>query len=226
MGLFAGPLMGPLRDMGHRLRSWRWNCAVLWLLIASLAFPAMVAAEAGESAATDQEGSLGPAKSGAGSLRRRLFGRVSDSKPPWAVEAPGGAGARYGLGLDLFFEHQESLRITFMEQTLQARDLLTGREESQVVRTDPGLLNRKFDLRWDLAGAGIQPAVALPLPRTLGLYSTLVFQAASADVSLDFRDRNRPEDSSSLDGRGPLFGTGLDVTRSLCRSCPWFAGAS
>jgi len=156
----------------------------------------------------------------------RLFGRVSGSKPPWAVEAPGAAGSRYGLGLDLFFEHQESLRISFAEQTIQTRDLLTGREEVEVLRTDPGLLNRKFDILWDLAGAGIQPAVALPLPRTLGLYPTLVLQAASADVSLDFHDRNRPGDTSSLEGRGPLFGTGLDLTRSLCRSCPWFAGAS
>jgi hypothetical protein len=60
----------------------------------------------------------------------------------------------------------------------------------------------------------------------LGIYPTLVFQAAAADVSLDFGDRNRPEDSSSLDGRGRLFATGLDLTRSLCGSCPWFAGAS
>jgi hypothetical protein len=183
----------------------------------SLASPAMGAMETG---------SLGLAKSGEGKGRSRIFGGISDSKPPWAVEAPGGAEARYGLGLDSFFEHQESLRITFMEQTIQARDLLTGREESGVVRTDPGLLNRKFDLRWDLVGVGVQPAVAFPLPRTLGLYSTLVLQAASADVSLSFHDRNRPGDTSSLEGRGPLFGTGLDLTRSLCRSCPWFAGAS
>ena len=70
------------------------------------------------------------------------------------------------------------------------------------------------------------PAVTLRLPSTLGLYPTLVLQAAAADASLDFLDRNRPQDSSSLGGRGPLFGAGLDLTRSLCRNCPWFAGAS
>ena len=149
-----------------------------------------------------------------------LFGPVADSYPPWAVEAPSGAGARYGLGLDVFSEHQESLKITFNEQRI-----LSG-EDSETVRTDPGLLNRKFNLRWDLTGAGVKPAVALPLPRTLGIYPTLVFQAAVVDVGLDFHDRNRSQDSSSLDGRGPLFGTGFDLTRSLCRSCPWFAGAS
>jgi len=149
-----------------------------------------------------------------------LFGPVADSHPPWAVEAPSGAGARYGLGLDVFSEHQESLEITFNEQRIQSG------EDGETVQTDPGLLNRKFNLRWDLTGTGIQPAVALPLPRTLGIYPTLVFQAAVADVRLDFHDRNRSQDSSSLNGRGPLFGTGLDLTRSLCRSCPWFAGAS
>jgi hypothetical protein len=149
-----------------------------------------------------------------------LFGPVADSRPPWAVEAPGGAGSRYGLGLDVFFEHQESLKITFNEQRVVSGDL------SEIARTDPGLLNRKFDLRWNLTGTGVQPAIVLPLPRTLGIYPTLVVQAAVADVGLDFRDRNRPGDSSSLDGRGPLFGAGLDLTRSLCRSCPWFAGAS
>ncbi|HEY0512570.1 MAG TPA: hypothetical protein VGH73_11735 [Thermoanaerobaculia bacterium] len=185
----------------------RRSCAALGLLVVGLASPALAAGAGG----------------GAWS---RLFGWVSDSKPPWAVEAPGGAGERYGLGLDLFFEHQESLRITFMEQRLQTLDLQTGRDVGEIIRTDPGLLNRKFDLRWDLKGVGAQPAVALPLPRTLGIYPTLVLQAAGADVSLDFHDRNRPGDSSSLSGRGPLFGAGLDLTTSLCRSCPWFAGAS
>lgn len=207
MGAFPASLRGLSRSY-----------AALWLLVASLAFPALGAAE--------PEGSPTLVKRSEGSAWSRLFGRASDSRLPWAVEAPGAAGARFGLGLDLFSEHQESLRITFMEQSLQTRDLLTGAEENEVVRTDPGLLNRKFDFRLDLTGAGIQPAVALRLPRALGFYPTLTFQAAAADVSLDFLDLNRPGDSSSLSGRGVLFGAGLDLTRSLCRSCPWFAGAS
>lgn len=168
----------------------------LFLLVVGLAVPAPAVAQSGFS----------------GSLFR-------NGPPPWAVEAPGSAGARYGLGLDVFFEQQESLRITFNEQRIASG------EQSETVRTDPGLLNRKFNLRWDLNGTGIQPAIALPLPRTLGIYPTLVIQAAVADIGIDFRDRNRPEDSSSLKGRGPLFGTGLDLTRPLCRSCSWFAGA-
>ena len=60
-----------------------------------------------------------------------LFGPVADSHPPWAVEAPSGAGARYGLGLDVFSEHQESLEITFNEQRIQSG------EEGGTVRTDP-----------------------------------------------------------------------------------------
>ncbi|HYX23965.1 MAG TPA: hypothetical protein VFC23_07410 [Thermoanaerobaculia bacterium] len=176
--------------------------------MASLASPAVAAAETGEG----------------GSWWSRLFAHISDAQPPWAVEAPGAAGARYGLGLDHFSERQESLQITFMEQSIRTRDLPTGAEVGEVERTDPGLLNRKFKFRSELKGVG--PAVTLRLPSTLGLYPTLVLQAAAADVSLDFLDRNRPQDSSSLGGRGPLFGAGLDLTRSLCRSCPWFAGAS
>ncbi len=224
MDAFPGSLRALSRAPERRWRSRTWVGA-LWLLVAGLAFPALGAAATGEDAA-EPEASPALAKRGEGSAWSRLFGRVSDSTPPWAVEAPGAAGARFGLGLDLFSEHQESLRITFMEQSIQTRDLLTGREESEVVRTDPGLLNRKFDFRLDLTGVGVQPAVALPLPRLLGFYPTLMFQAAGADVSLDFRDRNRPEDSSSLSGQGALFGAGLDLTGSLCKSCPWFAGAS
>jgi hypothetical protein len=193
--------------MGLGLRSWRWGCVALGLFVASLAFPALAAAEA------------------EGNLWSRLFG-LSNAQPPWAVEAPGVAGASFGLGLDIFSERQESLRINFMEQGIRSRDLLTGAEQGEVVRTDPGLLNRKFNFRFDLKGAGVQPAAALRLPPALGLYPTLVLQAAAADVGLDFLDRNRPGDSSSLGGRGPLFGAGLDLTRALCQGCPWFAGAS
>lgn len=213
MGVSLGPLMGPPHAVIHQPRSWRRDCAAFWLIAASLVFPAIGAAK------TEPQESQTPIKENGDSLFSRVF---SDSKPPWSVEAPGAAGSRYGLGLDLFSEHQENLRFTFMEQTIRTRDF-SGEE---ILRTDPGLLNRKFDLSLDLAGAGVQPAVALPLPRTLGISSTLVFQAALADVSLDFDDRNRPQDSSSLEGRGPLFGTGIDLTRSLCRSCSWFIGAS
>ncbi len=148
------------------------------------------------------------------------------ASPAAGVEGEDDDGARFGLVLDLFSEHQESLRIQAFEQTVRTRDLASGVERSGTVATDPGLLNRKFDLRWDLAGAGTRPAVALPLPGALGIHSVLYVQAAAADVRLDFRDRNQPADSSSLEGRGALFGTGFDLTRSLCRRCPWRASAS
>lgn len=220
MDTSPGPLVDLPMDLSSLLR--RGPVVSALALLALVLIPS-------EISATEREWNLGLVKSGGGSFWNRLFGRVSDTKPSWAVEAPGAAGARFGLGLDVFFEHQESLKISFLEQTVRTRDLLTGGEETGVMRTDPGLLNRKFDLQLDLAGVGIQSAIALPsvgLPRDLRLYPTLVFQAASADVSLDFHDGTRAEDSSSLDGQGPLFGTGLDLATSLCRNCPWFTGAS
>ncbi|HEX6903915.1 MAG TPA: hypothetical protein VF789_29660 [Thermoanaerobaculia bacterium] len=220
MDTSPGPLVDLPMDLSSLLRR--------GLVVSALALLALALIPS-EVSAAEQEWNLGLVKSGGGSFWNRLFGRASDTKPPWAVEAPGAARARFGLGLDVFFEHQESLRFSFLEQTVRTRDLLTGGEEIGVMRTDPGLLNRKFDLQLELAGVGIQPAIALPsvgLPRDLRLYPTLVFQAASADVSLDFHDRTRAEDSSSLDGRGSLFGAGLDLATSLCQGCPWFTGAS
>ncbi|HKH49735.1 MAG TPA: hypothetical protein VKM72_34190 [Thermoanaerobaculia bacterium] len=191
-----------MRESGFSFRSATTRCIVLFLLHWSLGSPAAEAQEA-----------------------EALF-RFFRAIPPWTVEAPGVARARFGLGLDVFFERQESLRIASQEKTLRLRDVPSGREETELLREDPRLLNRKFDILLELEGGGSELSVPLPDVPILGLSPSLVFQAAAADVHLDFLDRNRAADSTSYDGRGSLFGTGLDLTASLCRSCPWFAGAS
>ena len=155
--------------------------------------------------------------------------QAEETPAPWAVEAPGAAKARFSLGLDLFFERQESLRIVRLERTIRTRDVPSGNEETDIFREDPALLNRKFDVLLELEGVGSELAVALPsvgAPGAFQLFPTLIVQAAWADVQLDFHDRTRAEDSTSYQGQGPLFTTGLDLTSTLCRSCPWFAGAS
>jgi hypothetical protein len=188
--------------------------AVLSLLLADPASPSEVASPEGEKEAAAKELSLNLAGSGGGALGRSLFGRHS-----------GAAGARFGLGLDFFFERQESLRIASMESAITVRDLARGGEESGVLHGDPGLLNRKFDIVWEMEGAGVEFPIALP--RLGGFaYSTLVLQAATADVSLDFLDRTRAQDSSSLGGRGALLGAEVNVGTAPSPSRPWFTEAS
>lgn len=148
---------------------------------------------------------------------------------PWAVEAPGAAGSRFGLGLDVFFERQESLRITSLEETIRTRDLSSGLVVEGPRQGDPSLLNRKFDYLFEMEGVGFELPIALPelsLPGALRLYPTLFIQAATADVTFDFLDRTRSQDSTTFEGRGPLFGAGFDLTTALCRRCPWFTGTS
>lgn len=142
------------------------------------------------------------------------------ASPPWAVESPGAARARFGLGLDMYFERLESLRIASSRTVVTTRDLLLGHEQTRVLDGDPELLNRKFDLRWELQGPGAVLPIALPAPRALRLFPSLILRAGSAEVSLDMFDRTRAEDSTRLEGRGAVLGVGLDVTTAACRSCP------
>jgi hypothetical protein len=147
-----------------------------------------------------------------------LFG----STPPWAVEAPGAAGQRFGLGLESFYERQESLRIT------ESVRVITAGGHSINQGDDHDLLNRKFDLRFEQKGVGFLAPVALPSVRLAGggaFHSTVFVRAATADVTLDFRDVTRSQDSTSLSGRGELFTVGADTVGSFCRGCPWFTAA-
>lgn len=147
--------------------------------------------------------------------------------PPWVVESPSAAGSRFGLGLELLSESQESLDIESTRSVVTSRDLATGRESTTVLDGDAGLLNRKFDLDWQLDGPAVQLPVGLGCFSFLGtrVHPTLTLQAASAGVSLDFLDRPEPDLSTSLEGRSPVWGGGLSLAASLCPGCPWFAGA-
>jgi hypothetical protein len=148
--------------------------------------------------------------------------------PPWVVESPAAAGhgARFGLGLDTLFEHQESLRIE-SQRTESSQEIQGG--GTFVVDGDPDLLNRKFDLDWDLRAAGVEVPLGLSCFRLTDLirvFPTLTLEAAMADVTLGSVTKTESNPKTTLEGRGPLFGVKLGATASLCGSCSWFTGIS
>jgi len=156
-----------------------------------------------------------------GDASKDLLKKVFDSPPPWAVESPGAAGATFELGLDTLFEHQESLDLASMHTTVTVLDSGGGGSVTEVLG-DPALLNRKFDFLSELRGEGTQGSIALP---TFGLpiYPTLHWQALSADLRLDFLNQPEPTESTSIEGRGLLYGVGFDLVTALCKHCGWFA---
>ncbi len=110
--------------------------------------------------------------------------RFFRATPPWVAEAPGLGQARFALGFDFFSEHQESLHIVNLEETIRFRDLHNGIEASEFLREDPGLLNRKFDILLELEGIGSELSVPLPGLARFGLYPSLAFQATAANGKL------------------------------------------
>jgi hypothetical protein len=148
--------------------------------------------------------------------------------PPWSVESPGAAGAPFVLGLDVASGRTDGLRISSQASVVTLRDLTTGTSETTAIPGDPSLLNRKFSIRIRATGEGAQTPIALPrIPVAAGvsLFPTLVVQAASTDLALDFIDKPERADSTSLRGRAPLYGLGFSLAAPLCQGCPWFASA-
>lgn len=148
----------------------------------------------------------------------------SSGQPPWWVRALATAERRFSLTSEVFSERQESLRIAAFDQFLETVDPQTGEVHTFRLPGDPALLNRKFDLRFERQGAG--PGVAVALPTGGFVYPTLSFDAALADVSLDFHDITEPQDSTSLHGRGALFDARLDLVATPCKRCPLFTVTS
>jgi hypothetical protein len=148
--------------------------------------------------------------------------------PPWSAEAPGGAGAPLGLGLDGLAERQRSLTIDSARTTVTTRDDAHGTTLTQVLDGDPTLLNRKFSIRYKTTSFGAQLPIALPrllLGKGLGITPTFVLQAVENDVELDFVDLPEPAASTSLHGRALQLSAALDLVGPLCRRCGWYAGA-
>lgn len=146
-----------------------------------------------------------------------LLAFLAATSPPWAVDSPAaiGGGARFGIGLGYLVESQESLRI----------------ESQQVagIEGDPDLLNRKFDLEWEMNGPIAQVSVALSSFRLTDhgqVFPTLTLEAGSMDVTLDSIGKTEQGSDASIRGRSALFGANLGATASLCESCPWFSGLS
>jgi hypothetical protein len=186
-------------------------------LASALAFAGLLLAPTAAAAGAEQP-SLGAPPSASGT-------------PPWSAEAPGAAGtagAPLGLGLDALSERQGSLTIDSAQTLVTTQDLARGTTLTQILDGDPGLLNRKFSIRWKASGFGAQVPLALPrfaLGEGLSITPTLVLQAAGSDVELDFIDLPEPQASTSLHGRGLQLGAALDLVGPLCRRCGWYAGA-
>jgi len=146
--------------------------------------------------------------------------------PRWLAESPGAGGAGFSLGLDFHFDDLDSLLNTSASTTVTLFDGAGGRF-TQVIPGDPGLNNRKFDYRFKRRSWGAQGPIALP-PVTLGggmtLLPSLVVEAATTEVTFDFRDRTQPELSTSITGRGTALGVGLEGV-ALDSERRWFLGA-
>lgn len=144
------------------------------------------------------------------------------------MESPAAAGARFGLGLDYLFEHQESLRID-SQRTVVSLPTENGGTLDDIVDGDPDLLNRKFDFEWELKGPGVQVPLALSrfrLTDLIRVFPTLTLEAASVDVTLDSVSKTELNPKTTLEGRGSLFGVKLGATASLCGDCIWFNGTT
>jgi hypothetical protein len=154
-------------------------------------------------------------------------GAVTGTISPWAVESPGAAGAPFGIGIDFASERSTGLRITSADSVVTLRDLARGTTETTSLPGDPSLLNRKFAIRVRSTGEGAQVPIALPRLRLGGvsLFPTLILQAASTRVAVDFADLPQPTDSTALGGRAFLYEPGLALAARLCSDCPWFAAA-
>ena len=162
---------------------------------------------------------------GGGAVLAQGFNFGSD--PPWAVESPGGVGSTFGLGTEYLSERQGRLEIRSTHSVLTLLDREHGIVTTMIENGDPALLQRKFDVEWRAQGPGVTVPLRLPslhLPGGGGIYSSLVLDASTADVTLDFHDKpEQPANSDSLHGRGPMYGLGLDVIGAVCNRCPWYA---
>jgi len=90
---------------------------------------------------------------------------------------------------------------------------------------DPRLLNRKFDIEWQMSGPGVRLPFTLSTPRIIGgaeIRPTLTFEALQGDFDLRFLNQRETGPSDSLHGRGPMYGVELAVRTE---SPTWFAEA-
>lgn len=159
-------------------------------------------------------------------LASHLPAPAAAADPPWAVENPAGAEARFGVGLGFYAAKQEGLEISSQRTTTELFSPIGG-QGAVTTPGDPELLNRKFDPEWKLEGPVAQVPIAL---RTLGpggarpLYSAVVLELTQAHVALDIHDRSAPDLVSAFSGDGAMAGIWLELAIPLCRLCPWFAG--
>jgi len=120
-----------------------------------------------------------------------LLALLAATAPPWTVDSPAAAGhgARFGIGTGYLSERQESLRIES--------------QQSAGVDGDADLLNRKFDLEWEVNGPVAQVPLALScfrLTNLIRVFPTLTLEAGSVDVSLHSIAKTEPGSDATLSG--------------------------
>jgi len=163
---------------------------------------------------------------GLGAFAAPAAAQPAEPPPWWLAESPGASGARFGLGLDYRFEDLDSLLAAALTATVTLRDP-EGGSSTQVIPGDPGLNNRKFDYEVEVRSWGGQAPIALPqlgLGGRMTLFPSLVIEAATTEITFDFRDRTEPELSTSITGRGVSYGAGLETVGTFGREDKWFVG--
>jgi hypothetical protein len=132
---------------------------------------------------------------------------------------------QFGLGIDYLSELQKSLTISSSSGTVMVQDGATGTNETGTLNGDPRLLNRKFDIEWQMSGPGVHLPLTLSEPRLIGgaeIRPTLTLEALDGDFDLRFLNQREAGPDDSLHGRGLMYGVELAV-RAESLGSRWFA---
>jgi hypothetical protein len=160
---------------------------------------------------------------------RSLLGLVAPAL--WVAAfllAPGRACAQFrlfdlGVGTDYISELQKSLTISSSLGTVTIFDPQDGSTVTGPLNGDPRLLNRKFDIEWQMSGPGVRLPFTLSTPHVIGgaaIRPTLTLEALEGDFDLRFLNQRESSPNDALHGRGPMYGAELALR---AESGNWFA---
>jgi len=160
---------------------------------------------------------------------RSLLGLIAPAL--WAAAlllAPGKACGQFrlfdlGAGTDYLSELQKSLTISSSLGTVTIFDPQDGSTVTGPLNGDPRLLNRKFDIEWQMSGPGVRLPFTLSTPRVIGgasIRPTLTLEALDGDFDLRFLNQRESSPNDALHGRGPMYGAELALR---AESRTWFA---
>jgi hypothetical protein len=160
---------------------------------------------------------------------RSLLGLVAPAL--WVAAlllAPGRACGQFrlfdlGSGADYLSELQKSLTISSSSGTVTIFDPQDGSTVTSPLDGDPRLLNRKFDIEWQMSGPGVRLPFTLSTPHVIGgaaIRPTLTLEALEGDFDLRFLNQRESSPNDGLHGRGPMYGVELALR---AESRTWFA---